>query len=951
MDSTSPDALPASFRAAEHHPDILRAVLLHRAQGLWRVESGHVDVFALDAADGPARLHPLLRLAAGEGFSGLAPVWVAGAHPPLVAVPTPGTHLADGAEVVADALALVDLWISRLIAAGPCPLPPRGAQLLHPQFDATLPKDAVVCAGEPLLWLVTPAPLTGAEGTPSGPGIVPLTPDFWLSAPETTKVRVLDTAHLPDPATQAACQKSALGLALARIATRLAAETAQAGADLARREAIADRRLQSAARSMAGLLSPKPRTPEAEASDDALMIACRRAAGHDGIVLQAAATDASGRGADAPQARIEALARASRVRVRPARLAEGWWRGDGGAFVALDEDGTPVALVPALTGYRLHHPTRGEMRVDGRLAARLAPVAFTFYRPFPEGPLNRRAMLAFAGARNLGGLITILAASLCAACLALLTPLVTGHIFDTIIPRAETEALHRVLIVLVAAACAGLGFGTARALTQLRLRGRVDAVVQSAVWDRLLRLPATFFQRYEVGDLMSRAAGINTISNQLAGSTLTALFSGVFALVSFAMMVYYQPLVAMVGLALVLLVVASGVLFAWLQLMTQRTQYALRGRLSSRVFQLITGIQVLRANHAERLAFWDWSRLFVQDLRFQIRSGVLGYSQSLFSSGMMILFQVSALALFAFYTHGTSTGTFIAFNSAFGQFFGGLSGFAGALVSLFALAPLYERTEPILSADPEVGHGRADPGELTGRIRLESVSFAYQASGRTVIDDVTLDIRSGEFIAIVGASGSGKSTLMRLLLGFATPTRGSVSYDGHDLAKLDLSAVRRQLGVVLQNGMLLPGTILDNIVANGAFSLEEAWQAARDAGLEADLKAMPMGLQTPVSEGGATFSGGQKQRLLIARAIIRKPRILLFDEATSALDNLTQAHVSAALDRMRTTRIVIAHRLSTIARADRIVLLDGGRVAESGNYAALMAQGGAFAALAGRQIA
>ncbi|MGU3495505.1 NHLP bacteriocin export ABC transporter permease/ATPase subunit [Xanthobacteraceae bacterium A53D] len=943
------EALPLSFQNAPRHPNIRRAVLLHQAAGLWQVAEGSVDLFALDmdARLEEAPLRPLLRLEAGEAFGALSSLWSEGRHPLVLAIPTPDARLT--ALPLDAAGPYMDLWVSRLIAAAPFALPPRGAQILQPMTEARLPPDVAVCAGSPLLWLATPMPLVAAHGERVGPGLVPLTPDFWVAAPEACPVQVLDTPHLPDAATRRACLDAALDLALVRIGAMLRERAVEAGALLERRAVAADRRLAAAGQLMAGLVDRQRGGADPDAETDPLVRACLQVAAHEGIALPAGTAAVEARAGGSPGERITAIARARHLRVRRARLPHRWWRGDHGAFVAFTAKGEPRALIPTRFGYRTIDASGHEAPVDAA-AAGLEPIVFTFYRPFPDGALTRRSVLAFATTGNLGGFAVILAAGLCAALLGLLTPLVSAHIFDTIIPRAETDALRQVIIVLAAAACASMGFGLAQALAQLRLRGRVDAVVQSAVWDRLLRLPVPFFRRFEVGDLMSRAAGINTLSSQLASSTLSALFSGLFSVVSLGMMIYYQPLLALVGLFCVLLVVACGVLFAWLQLRTQRTQYELRGQLASRVFQLITGVQTLRVNRAERFAFWDWSRLFVRDVRFQMRASTLSYSQSLLTTGLMIVFQITAFAMFAFYTNGVSTGTFIAFNAAFGQFFGGMSAFAGALVALFALAPLYERTEPILSAEPEADRSRVDPGELSGRIQLHGVSFAYEDGGRTVLNDIDLDIRPGTFLAIVGASGSGKSTLLRLLLGFAAPTRGTVVYDNHDLSHLDPSAVRRQLGVVLQTGMLLPGSILDNIVANGSYALEEVWQAVRDAGLEADLKAMPMGLHTPVSEGGATFSTGQKQRLLIARALIRKPRIILFDEATSALDNVTQAQVSAALDRLRTTRIVIAHRLSTIVHADRIIVLDAGRIVESGTYAELVAADGAFAALAGRQI-
>jgi ABC-type bacteriocin/lantibiotic exporter with double-glycine peptidase domain len=271
--------------------------------------------------------------------------------------------------------------------------------------------------------------------------------------------------------------------------------------------------------------------------------------------------------------------------------------------------------------------------------------------------------------------------------------------------------------------------------------------------------------------------------------------------------------------------------------------------------------------------------------------------------------------------------------------------------SLLGIVPIYERAKPILHSPIEVGAARAAPGRLTGQIELSQVSFSYTPDGPRVLDDISLLIQPGEFVALVGSSGSGKSTLLRLLLGFEIASSGAIYYDDQDMAGIDLGAVRRQFGVVLQNGQLLSGDIFTNIIGSAtALTLDDAWEAATQAGIADDIREMPMGMHTVVNDGGGTLSGGQRQRLLIARAIVNHPRILYFDEATSALDNRAQEMVSTSLDNLRATRVVIAHRLSTIANADRIFVMDGGRLVESGTYAALLEKDGMFAALAKRQI-
>jgi ABC-type bacteriocin/lantibiotic exporter with double-glycine peptidase domain len=298
-----------------------------------------------------------------------------------------------------------------------------------------------------------------------------------------------------------------------------------------------------------------------------------------------------------------------------------------------------------------------------------------------------------------------------------------------------------------------------------------------------------------------------------------------------------------------------------------------------------------------------------------------------------------------------STGEFVAFATAFGTTSAALLGLVGVLTTATQAIVLWERARPIVHSAPEVLTGEGDPGELSGRVELGHVSFRYGNEGPLVLDDVSFAVAAGEFVALVGPSGAGKSTIFRLLLGFEQPETGTVSYDGQSLADIDARAVRRQLGVVIQNARVLPGTIFDNIVGAANLTIEDAWEAARIAGIAEEIERMPMGMHTFVSESGAAFSGGQRQRLLIARAVVARPRMLLFDEATSALDNRTQAAVSTALDELQATRIVIAHRLSTIRTADRILVLDRGRVVEHGRYDELMAGEGLFAALARRQIA
>ena len=338
-----------------------------------------------------------------------------------------------------------------------------------------------------------------------------------------------------------------------------------------------------------------------------------------------------------------------------------------------------------------------------------------------------------------------------------------------------------------------------------------------------------------------------------------------------------------------------------------------------------------------------------QSLRFQTISGRL----VLFGDVWPIAVLMATLASAVFGSAFLSVGEFLAFNSSLMLGVAAVVGLGKGAISLIDGLRECERFAPILAAAPEVNEVCGELVRLGGAIRLDNVSFRYTPEGPLILDSVNFQVRPGEFVAVVGPSGSGKSTLLRLLLGFETPTEGSVSYDGRELATLDIQEVRRQIGVVLQDARLRPGDIYSNIVGLSThLTRDDAWDAAELAGLADDIEQMPMGIHTVVSEGGSGLSSGQRQRLIIARALAGRPKILFFDEATSALDNRTQAHVSHSIHaQLRgTTRVAIAHRLSTVIDADRIYVLSGGKIVQSGRYSQLIAEPGPFQDLARRQM-
>jgi NHLM bacteriocin system ABC transporter ATP-binding protein len=384
----------------------------------------------------------------------------------------------------------------------------------------------------------------------------------------------------------------------------------------------------------------------------------------------------------------------------------------------------------------------------------------------------------------------------------------------------------------------------------------------------------------------------------------------------------------------------------------------LEGTIFGLMVQLLHGVTKLRVAGAEQRAFAYWRMYFQQQQGLRQRVQTIQDHMTVVNT---VLPTLAAVVLFWWATRlwaptaagalpPLTTGTFLAFYVAFGTCINGATGLSNAIIDVLEIATLWERAKPILEAPPEVDAGKSDPGHLSGKVALEHVTFRYRAHGPRILDDVSIAAEPGEFIALVGPSGGGKSTIFRLLLGFETPEAGTICYDDQEVSRLDVYAVRRQMGVVLQQSRIMASTIFENIASGAVITMDEAWEAARAAGLEEDLTAMPMGMHTYLSEGGGTLSGGQRQRLLIARALVCKPRLLLLDEATSALDNYTQALVTASLDRLCVTRIVIAHRLSTIRHATRIYVLAGGRIVQQGRFEELAQQEGLFAQLMARQM-
>jgi len=944
---------------------------LHDPDKIWLVLGGELDLFLVEMSNGEptGARHHFLRAEVGDpviGFDNPSnAIWG------LIANPGVGSkvlclewkqlqHLASASPEAVNPL--IEKWVENLGSAAAGTHAPK-------DFGKLIPGAEITIEGEPTAIL----PLTGVvwvrhlEGDSTllgdermallAPGrFFPVSRMAWLQCAPQTRVACVNTSDWLEADRQWLGLRRFQELLFVYLMAERHREEEKEKARLHVVGEIDARTFEAALYKLAEpLQGGDDNHQEVETSDlDPLLQVCRRVCDAAGIQFPLSLR--------APELvkqldPVIAIAEASHIRTRQVMLKGKWWKFESIPMVGFyDPNKRPVALLPGRGGYQLYDPaTRKKIRVNDELAGKLHGVAYVFYRPFPPKALSILDILSFGLKGCKGDVATIFFMGIAVGLLGMATPVLTGVIFDSIIPGAQHRSLGEFSIFLVISAIATAFFTLTRSVATLRLQGKMEASVEAAVWDRLLALPVPFFRKFTSGDLAKRSLGISQIRQALTGSALASILTGIFSVTSCALMFYYSWRLALVATVLVFCSFVVSTYCGWRKVAILRSVSELGGRIAGLTLQFINGIAKLRVAGSEARAFGVWARAFAtqQTLSMKARkiSNLVVTINSVFPVlAWAVIFNFSSGQLNTPGTQTLTTGEFLAFLAAFAQFSTGTLELSSALITVLNVVPLYERAKPILTSLPEVTRAQIVPPELTGRIDIHHVSFRYRDEGPLVLRDLSLSICAGQFVAFVGPSGSGKSTLFRLLMGFETPATGAVYFDGHDLAELDVRAVRRQIGVVLQNARLSTGSIFRNIVGEGTLTIADAWEAARRAGLEEDLKALPMGMHTVVCEGGAGLSGGQRQRLLIARAIVHKPRILLFDEATSALDNQTQAIVSQSLSRLNATRAVIAHRLSTVVHADQICVLDKGFIVESGTYDELMSQGGLFTQLAKRQL-
>ena len=649
---------------------------------------------------------------------------------------------------------------------------------------------------------------------------------------------------------------------------------------------------------------------------------------------------------------LEYAMRPAGLMVREVELKEGWQRDAYGPMLGyLQEKGTMVALLPgALYGYRYVDPETGRsIRITRKNAGLFAREAMCFYQPLPMKPLGIPDLLRYmAGSLSRGDLALIVLATLTATLVGMIEPQVYGLVTGAVAQSRNLNLLGGLAGFLLGSAFAAQLLEMVRSLLMERLNTKTSQAVEASVMMRILALPVSFFRKYSSGELSSRADSVGSLCNTILNNVLSVGLSSLMSLLYVTQIFSFAPELVLPSVGIILATVGVSVGAALVQVGISRRKMELSAKENGMSYAMLNGIQKIRLAGAEKRMFARWGRLYARIARLEYNPPAFVKLNNVLTTGISL--GGTILLYYLALKSGVAGSQYYAFSAAYGRVSGAFSALAGIVISMAGIRPVLEMAEPILKAEPEVGENREAVTQVNGNLEISHVSFRYEENTPYILQDLNLKIRAGEYVAIVGRTGCGKSTLVRLMLGFEKPEKGAIFYDRHDLNSIDPRSLRRRIGVVLQNGELFQGDIFSNITISAPqLTLEDAWEAAETAGIAQDIREMPMGMHTIISEGQGGISGGQKQRLMIARAVAPKPKILILDEATSALDNKTQKQVSEALDRLHCTRIVIAHRLSTIRNCDRILVMDAGAIVEEGSYEELIARKGYFSDLVARQ--
>ena len=653
-----------------------------------------------------------------------------------------------------------------------------------------------------------------------------------------------------------------------------------------------------------------------------------------------------------PDDQLDYCLRPHGIMRRSIKLTEGWYKDAYGPILGfIKKDGTPVALLPGtVKGYHFKDPRSGKVIKLNRTTEKLIDVdAICFYRPLPQKKLSIPDLILFMKRSvTLSDIIMIVAASCSVSLVGLLIPRLTATLTGPVLKSGRVDALIALAICLLCVSFSNQLLSSVSGFISNRLSTKSSVAVQASMMMRLMSLPADFFRNYSAGELRSRSRSVNQLCSLLMGMVMSTGLTSLTSLMYITQIFSYTPMLVVPSILITLVTVVFSTVSTLVQIKINKKLMEHEAKESGMSYAMITGVQKIKLAGAEKRIFAKWLNLYSEGAE-------LTYNPPMFIKiNTVISTAISLISTIVMYYLAIKSGidqpSYFAFTAAYGMLSGAFMSLSGVALSAARIKPILEMAEPFLKTEPETSENKEIVTGITGGVELDHVSFRYGEDLPLVIDDLSIKIKPGDYVAIVGKTGCGKSTLVRLLLGFEKPEKGSVRFDGKDINTLDLPSLRKKIGTVMQDAGLFQGDIYSNIVITAPeLTLDAAWAAAEKAGIADDIRAMPMGMNTIIGEGQGGISGGQRQRIMIARAIAPNPKLLIFDEATSALDNKTQKQVSEALDSMGCTRIVIAHRLSTIKHCDRILVVDNGHIIENGTYDELIEKNGYFAELVERQ--
>lgn len=649
---------------------------------------------------------------------------------------------------------------------------------------------------------------------------------------------------------------------------------------------------------------------------------------------------------------LEVILRPHNIMRRSVDLDACWYKNAVGIMLGTrKDDGSFVALIPdKWSGYYFYDNKKKQYRkVDKNTEKLFNKEAMVFYKPFPLKKLSILDLINIIKSNlRMSDIIFYVILLGITTLIGMILPKLNSMLFGDIIAYGNNGALIAIGVFIVCVSISMTLFGIVQSMIMDRISTRINIMTESATMMRVLSLPPNFFREYSSGELSARVSYMNSLVEQLLNMFLGTTLTSVFSLAYLTQVFKYAPSLVIPSIIITLLTIVTSIVTTLMQKKITEERMEVGAKERGINYGVLSGIGKIKLSGSEKRAYAIWAKAYS-------KSAKLTYSPPMFLKiNPIIIMSIQLIGniilyYFAIESHVT-VADYFAFNVAFGMISGAFTSLSSIALQLATIKPTLNMVKPILEAEPEINEDKRIVDKLNGNIKLENISFKYSDNSPFIFEKFSLDVKAGQYVAIVGKTGCGKSTLVRLILGFEKPNKGAVYFDGKDLETLDKKSLRSHIGSVMQNAKLMQGDIFSNIVLVAPqLKLQDAWEAAEIAGIADDIKEMPMGMNTFVLEGQGGISGGQRQRILIARAVAPKPKILIFDEATSALDNITQKKVSEALDKLKCTRLVIAHRLSTIKQCDRIVVIDDGKIAEDGSYDELIKKKGLFAELVKRQ--